>query len=198
MKRASVRRIELLKELTESRQNLYEVQKRSHDSRKAVQFFRRVFSHLNRGGRSHIMIISSYACRLLMSFSSLFFHLLAPFFSLLKTVTFYTAIHQQPHHTFTNSSHPTLWGWSFQLIYHLPSELHPLPSTTGHPSNFLHSHFHSLAICTQTNHQCITCYRHLPDHIWKNTDQPFFSCSNSILEQAVSIRSFSAQPVGSQ
>lgn len=50
----------------------------------------RVFFHLNRGGRSHIMIFSSYACRLLVSFSSLFFHLLTPFFSLLKTVTFYT------------------------------------------------------------------------------------------------------------
>lgn len=108
IKRASIRRIELLKGLTESRQNLYEVQKRSLDPRKAVQFFRRVFFHLNRGGRSHIMIISSYACRLLVSFSSLFFHLLTPFFSLLKTVSFYTEkVLSISSHTILSQTVPT-------------------------------------------------------------------------------------------
>jgi len=47
------------------------------------------------------------------------------------------------------------------------------------------SNIHSL-FSTQTNHQCITCYRHLPDHIEavlndltakKTTDHLFLSCS---------------------
>ncbi len=84
-------------------QSLYEIHKRSHDPRTAV--FQKAFFDFNRGGRSllylHIMIISSYTCRLLMSFTSLFPHLLTPLFSLL--LHWKGASHQQPHHIFTTS-----------------------------------------------------------------------------------------------